>query len=109
MADTGQGIGPEVLPHVFEPFRQEDSSSTRAQGGLGLGLTLVRHLVELHGGTVLAESPGKGRGATFTVTLPSRRRRQKMEPERAPVDRRGRRTPMLRACAYSSWTTTRSS
>ena len=70
VADTGQGIAPEVLPHVFEPFRQEDSSSTRAQGGLGLGLTLVRRLVELHGGKVVAESSGKGQGATFTVTLP---------------------------------------
>jgi len=68
--DTGQGIAPHVLPYVFEPFRQEDSSSTRAQGGLGLGLTLVHRLVELHGGTVTAESAGKGQGATFTVTLP---------------------------------------
>jgi PAS domain S-box-containing protein len=72
VTDTGQGIAADVLPHVFEPFRQEDSSSTRAQGGLGLGLTLVRRLVELHGGTVMAESEGKDRGATFTVTLPQR-------------------------------------
>jgi CheY-like chemotaxis protein/anti-sigma regulatory factor (Ser/Thr protein kinase) len=70
VSDTGEGIAPEVLRHVFEPFRQEDSSSTRAQGGLGLGLTLVRQLVEQHGGSVRAESPGKGGGATFTVTLP---------------------------------------
>jgi PAS domain S-box-containing protein len=68
--DTGEGIAPELLPHVFEPFRQEDSSATRAHGGLGLGLALVRQLVELHGGWVLAESPGKGKGSTFTVTLP---------------------------------------
>jgi len=75
VADSGEGIAPELLPHVFEPFRQEDSSSTRAHGGLGLGLTLVRQLVELHGGRVRAESPGKGRGATFTVTLPVAARR----------------------------------
>jgi PAS domain S-box-containing protein len=70
VADTGVGIDPRVLPHVFEQFRQEDSSSTRAHGGLGLGLALVKHLVELHGGQVCAQSPGKGRGATFTVTIP---------------------------------------
>jgi len=73
--DTGRGIAAEVLPHVFELFRQEDSSSTRAQGGLGLGLTLVRRLVELHGGEVIAQSPGKDRGATFTVTLPVSRQK----------------------------------
>jgi signal transduction histidine kinase/ActR/RegA family two-component response regulator len=70
VSDTGQGIAHEILPHVFERFRQADSSSTRSHGGLGLGLSLVRHLVELHGGIVQAESPGPGRGATFTVTLP---------------------------------------
>ena len=70
VSDTGEGIAADVLPHVFEAFRQEDSSSTRAHGGLGLGLSLVRRLTELHGGEVTAESPGKGLGATFTVTLP---------------------------------------
>jgi CheY-like chemotaxis protein len=71
VADTGEGISAEVLPYVFDRFRQEDSSSSRAHGGLGLGLALVRHFVELHGGRVSAESPGKGQGATFRVTLPS--------------------------------------
>jgi PAS domain S-box-containing protein len=70
VADDGEGIAADALPHVFEPFRQEDSSSTRAHGGLGLGLTLVRQLAEAHGGTVRAESAGKGRGSRFTVTLP---------------------------------------
>jgi len=69
--DTGQGIAPDVLPHVFERFRQADSSSTRAHGGLGLGLALVKHLVELHGGEVVARSTGTGQGATFTVRLPA--------------------------------------
>jgi PAS domain S-box-containing protein len=68
--DTGIGIGPEVLPHIFERFHQADSSNTRAHGGLGLGLAIVRHLVELHGGSVYAESAGKGLGAAFTVEIP---------------------------------------
>lgn len=68
--DSGVGISPQVLPHVFERFRQGDSSNTRNHGGLGLGLAVVRHLVELHGGQVTASSAGEGRGATFTVTLP---------------------------------------
>jgi PAS domain S-box-containing protein len=70
VADTGQGISPEFLPYVFERFRQADSSSTRSHGGLGLGLAIVRHLVELHGGTVRAESLGLEQGATFIVELP---------------------------------------
>jgi PAS domain S-box-containing protein len=68
--DTGRGISPEFLPHVFEPFRQEDGSATRCYGGLGLGLAIVRHLVELHGGAIRATSGGERRGACFTVTLP---------------------------------------
>jgi CheY-like chemotaxis protein len=70
VSDTGQGIAPAVLPYVFDRFRQSDSSSTRAHGGLGLGLALVKHLVELHGGSALARSAGEGLGATFVVSLP---------------------------------------
>ncbi|RCJ25783.1 hypothetical protein A6S26_15755 [Nostoc sp. ATCC 43529] len=71
ITDTGKGIDSNFLPHVFDYFRQEDSATTRKFGGLGLGLAIVRHLVELHGGIVWAESPGEGQGATFTVRLPS--------------------------------------
>jgi signal transduction histidine kinase len=70
--DDGQGIAPDVLPYVFERFRQGDASTTRTQGGLGLGLAIVRHLVEMHGGTVSAVSDGPGKGALFTVRLPIR-------------------------------------
>ncbi|HEV8143419.1 MAG TPA: ATP-binding protein [Methylomirabilota bacterium] len=70
VTDTGVGITSEFLPHIFERFRQGDSTSTRQHGGLGLGLALVKHIVELHGGIVRAESAGEGLGATFTVQLP---------------------------------------
>ncbi|WP_390883630.1 response regulator [Kovacikia minuta] len=70
VTDTGKGIPPNFLPYVFEQFRQESSATTRRFGGLGLGLAIVRYLVELHGGTVQADSPGEGQGATFTVRLP---------------------------------------
>jgi len=72
VTDTGEGISPAFLPHVFEPFRQAENPSTRVHGGLGLGLSIVRYIVEAHGGTISAESPGRGKGATFTVTLPVR-------------------------------------
>jgi len=70
VSDTGIGIDPAFLPYIFERFRQADSTSTRTQKGLGLGLAITRHLVELHGGSIEASSAGEGRGATFTVTLP---------------------------------------
>jgi CheY-like chemotaxis protein/anti-sigma regulatory factor (Ser/Thr protein kinase) len=70
IADTGIGIRPEFLAHVFERFRQADSTTTRRHGGLGLGLSIVKHLVEQHGGTVSVASAGEGRGASFTVSLP---------------------------------------
>jgi signal transduction histidine kinase/ActR/RegA family two-component response regulator len=70
VSDTGEGIRPEFLPHVFDRFRQADASTTRRHGGLGLGLSIVKQLVELHGGSVRAKSPGEGGGSTFVVMLP---------------------------------------
>jgi PAS domain S-box-containing protein len=70
VADTGRGIAPEFLPHVFDRFRQADQTTTRTHGGLGLGLAIVRQLVELHGGSVHVESEGEGRGTSFNVSLP---------------------------------------
>jgi CheY-like chemotaxis protein len=80
--DTGRGIGAAFLPHMFERFRQAETTSTRSQAGLGLGLAIVRHIVDLHGGSVRAESAGEGKGATFTVALPLRR----TIPREAPAE-----------------------
>ncbi|MBW4456085.1 MAG: response regulator [Nostoc indistinguendum CM1-VF10] len=81
VSDTGKGISPEFLPHVFEYFRQADSTTTRKFGGLGLGLAIVRHLVELHGGTIWAESLGEGQGAIFTARLPLIKKELTSKPE----------------------------
>ena len=70
VSDTGQGIDPDFLPFIFDRFRQADGTITRQQGGLGLGLAIVRHLIELHGGTIKADSAGEGKGATFAIKLP---------------------------------------
>ena len=70
ISDTGAGLAPDFLPFIFDRFRQADQSATRGHGGLGLGLSIVKHLVELHGGAVRAESAGTGHGATFRVSLP---------------------------------------
>ncbi len=83
VTDTGEGIDPEFLRHVFEPFRQAETPQTRTHGGLGLGLSIVRYIVEAHGGTVTAQSEGGGKGATFTVTLPVLAASQGAEPVKA--------------------------
>lgn len=84
VSDTGKGISPDFLPYVFDYFRQADSATTRKFGGLGLGLAIVRHLVELHGGTIQTNSPGEGLGATFTVNLPLMQVLPKSEPPSQP-------------------------
>lgn len=83
VSDTGHGIAPEFLPYVFDRFRQEEAGTTRRMGGLGLGLAIVRHIVELHGGTVAAHSAGEGKGAKFDVIFPIH---ALVEPEIAPPD-----------------------
>ncbi|MBV9385461.1 MAG: PAS domain S-box protein [Chroococcidiopsidaceae cyanobacterium CP_BM_ER_R8_30] len=92
VSDTGRGISPEFLPYVFDRFRQANTTTTRTQAGLGLGLAIVRHLVELHSGSVYAASPGEGRGATFTVYLPlAAIPRQTSEQQRTNIqNRRGK-------------------
>jgi len=90
VSDTGQGIDPMFLPHVFDAFRQADGTTTREHGGLGLGLTIARQLAELHGGTITAASPGVGRGSTFVLQLPSVVR-EPYAPEPLPHEPGGRR------------------
>jgi PAS domain S-box-containing protein len=91
VSDTGEGISPEFLPYAFDRFRQAEGSMSRRQGGLGLGLAVVRHLVELHGGNVRAESGGEGQGSTFTVDLPlaiERRDPARAEDRKREIERR---------------------
>jgi PAS domain S-box-containing protein len=99
VSDTGGGIAAEFLPHVFERFRQADSSTTRVHGGLGLGLAIVRHLVEAHGGTVAAESPGAGLGSTFRVALPVYNPRAQIREAATPRPAPRIATPVPRAVA----------
>jgi len=99
VGDTGDGISPEFLPYVFDRFRQAEGSISRKQGGLGLGLAVARHLVELHGGTIRAESDGLGTGAVFTVDLPlaqERRDPARAEERRREVERRRSRLGAVR-------------
>ena len=112
VSDTGIGIPETFLPRVFDRFSQNDASTTRSFGGLGLGLAISKQLVELHGGTIRASSPGEGRGATFFVELPlaarcrraaTQRRQRRRSPLRRP--RETRRCPGSTACTSSSSTT----
>ena len=113
VSDSGQGMDAELLPHVFDRFRQADSSSRRRFGGLGLGLSIVKQIVELHGGAVDAHSDGMGKGSTFTVACPSaqwkspRAPTSRMNPWRRGIRlfRRLCRRCVSTAYACSSWTT----
>jgi PAS domain S-box-containing protein len=112
VSDTGRGIAPTFLPYVFDRFRQEDPSASRTHAGLGIGLALVRHLVEMHGGAVSAESAGEGRGATFIVRLPRMEKASPppvgpSRPESSPLTARAERLGGLRVLIVDDETDTR--
>ena len=108
VTDTGEGMSPAFLPFAFERFRQQDSTSTRAHHGLGLGLYVVRHVIGHHGGVVSAESPGQGRGSTFTVLLPlAAAPGEGARPVDAAPAARDARTALERASRSCSSTTRR--
>jgi signal transduction histidine kinase len=91
LSDSGEGISPETLPYIFERFRQSETLASRQHGGLGLGLAVSKQLVELHGGSIAARSPGKGKGATFTVSLPLA---SESRPSMAVVARESENSPV---------------
>jgi PAS domain S-box-containing protein len=105
--DTGEGIDPEILPQIFDRFRQADATTTRRHGGLGLGLSIVRHLVELHGGTVHAESAGANQGALLTVKLPlavlRRSEESRVHPTAGEEASAGREFPRPTSTACACW------
>ncbi len=107
VTDTGEGMSPAFLPFAFERFRQQDSTSTRAHHGLGLGLYVVRHVIAHHGGVVSADSLGPGRGSTFTVLLPLAAAPGEAASPRAPSYRGRGRTAFERVSPSSSSTTRR--
>ena len=110
VSDNGQGISPELLPYIFERFRQADSSTRRTFGGLGLGLSIVKHLAEMHGGTVEAHSAGEGHGATFTVRLPIKAvridelTRSDASAEQTAMDAASPRVLIRRRCVWTDCT-----
>ena len=113
MTDNGAGISADFLPHVFESFRQSEAGPARAHGGLGIGLSIAKHIVELHGGSIEARSPGPGEGATFVVRLPiSPLVSTTLGVSRVPATKAGRSRATAPerarwASAFSSWTTSR--
>ena len=113
VSDTGIGIAPEFLPHVFERFRQADAGMARERGGLGLGLSIARQLAEMHGGTIEASSAGAGNGATFRLKMPlmivhpRAGEEPRIHPRSEAIRRRIGDRRSQPSCTFSSWTTTR--